>query len=458
LTSTDIEQLNGESASELMARSKATRPGTVVICPLARILVVVQEARLKNALQRWAVMLNMLVISSCTVGVTLSCFTLYVSPWIKTFGASHGEIIWAGMGAQIIAGVFSPLMSRVVNRIDLRVLVAGGTVLLAATFWVISLSMSMWQVVLLYALSVGCGFILTGPMMGQILAVRLFARPGLAIGIVTLGTSLGGIVLPSFVASLLSDYGWRIALSRIAAGLLLLTPLAVLFLRADHGRPQATTEGALPQDMGSNRMRDLPGSSTSAILRDRVFLGTALTAASLFTMYSGLFFNLGPYVLDIGSTSKQAAVIISMSAFTSCAGTLCVGAVIDRTGYRIPAVLSFALIGGGSVLLASGLSYWMLSIVVPTMAFAVGAILPLPAAILAQHFDTIAFARANLLVQPFLMASSFGPIVVGVLRDRLGSYPPAFAALELLLVPGLIGLALLLKTAAKIAPGGPSHP
>ena len=88
--------------------------------------------------------------------------------------------------------------------------VGGGVAVFCASLWLISRAAAMWQVTALYAVPVALGMVLTGPMIGQILAVRLFQpRPGFALGVVTLGLAAGGLALPPIAARILAAQGWR---------------------------------------------------------------------------------------------------------------------------------------------------------------------------------------------------------------------------------------------------------
>ena len=103
--------------------------------------------------------------------------------------------------------------------------------------------------------------LITGFIPMQVLVSHWFhARPGLALGIATAGISLGGIVGPLLISTIIQDHGLRAAFGVCAVGCFVLaTPLVVfvvrsrpsdLGLRALGEKPSAEAQTGEPQQTG----------------------------------------------------------------------------------------------------------------------------------------------------------------------------------------------------------------
>ena len=384
--------------------------------------------------RKWLTIFGALIVQATIWGFGLSTFTLWAAPWIKTFGASHGAIMAAIMLTQIAAGLMSPLAGDLAERISLRLLMVGGSLLFGASLCVVAVASTMWQISALYALPIAAGMVVTGPLVGQILAVRLFQpQPGLAIGVVTLGLSVGGFAMPPIAAAVLAHHDWRTSLLILACVMTaFLVPLILATVRdvlvATHPHPDEVAAPTL---------------SSGAILSDRVFWGAVLATAFLVIFFNAIYYNLGPWMSDMGNSGDRTALLISLVAIAAAFGIAGFGALADRMDARLLLLIVLVCNGGGMIVAATGPFYGELLVILPLMGFATGGSIPLLAAIMAQRFGAANFARANGLSLLFAMMAIAGALFAGIGRDVLGSYPAAFRVMLLALLPCLVGFALL---------------
>ncbi len=385
--------------------------------------------------RKWVMIVAALVVQAVIWGIGLSTFTLWAGAWISGFGASHAEIMAAIMLTHVATGLLAPAAARLAETVPLRLLIASGTFLFAGSLAAVSAAGAMWQICLLYALPLAMGMVITGPLVGQILAVRLFReRPGLAIGVVTLGLSLGGFAMPPIAAFVLSQHPWRESMLVLAAATaVLLLPLVLLVLREPQARLAAST-------VSSHTSLALP---SGVILRDRVFWGAVLIVTSLTLFFNGIYYNLGPWMTDMGYTREQTAVLISLVAVAATVGILGAGALVDRVDPRLLLLVALFCNGGAMIAAATGARYGELLVAMPALGLATGGMIPLLAAVMAQRFGTASFARANGLSLVFVPLAIAGALLAGFGRDLLGSYPAAFRMLLAALVPCALGFILL---------------
>lgn len=257
--------------------------------------------------RKWLIILAAMVPQMFAWGLSVGALTLWAVPWMKTYSASHGQIMATSMFMLLGIGVFGPLGGYIAERISVRDLIAAGVTLICVTYLLLSRATAMWQITLLYGIPLAVGLVLTSAMMGQILAVRLFhPKPGLAIGIVSMGVSLGSVITPLIVHELLSRHAWQTALVILAAsgaaflpGILLIIPKLSRSREAHENQAHAPAAVHLP---------------LKAILTDRTFVGSLLIVMILNFLFNAVFYNLGPYLEDIGADTAITAKIISIQS------------------------------------------------------------------------------------------------------------------------------------------------
>jgi MFS transporter, OFA family, oxalate/formate antiporter len=385
--------------------------------------------------RKWIIVLAAMIPQTFAWGLAVGALTLWAVPWMKTYSASHGQIMATTMFMLLGIGVFGPIGGYVAERIAVRNLIAAGLLLICLTFLLQSRATAMWQITLLYAIPLAAGLVLTSAMMGQILAVKLFeSKPGFAIGVVSMGASLGSVVTPLIVHKLLSIYPWQTAIVILAAcGALFLPGILLLIPKLRREREAGTHKQSSHLPVG-------------VILTDRTFVGSLMIVMILNFLFNAVFYNLGPYLADIGADPASTARIISIQAVPAFLGTMTFPALADRIDYRLLLLLGALLIGGGTAAVAAGAGVTGMLIILPSMALAVGGLYSLLPAIMAQRFGQENFERVTGLSLPFVFLGSIGSFAAGVGRDHFGSYPHTFAVLLVLVIVPIVGLVILAMT------------
>jgi OFA family oxalate/formate antiporter-like MFS transporter len=389
--------------------------------------------------RKWTIILAAMVPQMFAWGLSVGALTLWAVPWMKSFSASHGQLMATAMCMLLGIGLFGPLGGYLAERFSVRNLIAAGVILCSLTFLVMSRATAMWQITLLYLIPMAAALVLTSAMMGQILAVNLFhPKPGLAIGIVSMGVSLGSVITPLIVHALLSHYAWQTAIVILAASGVAFLPGILLFIpKLSRSREAHESQAQTPATA------HIP---TTAILTDRSFFGSLMVVMILNFLFNAVFYNLGPYLEDIGSDPAVTAKIISIQSVPAFLGTMLFPVLADRVDYRFLLLAAVILIGSGVAAAAGGAGAGGMLIIMPLMALAIGGIYSLLPAIMAQRFGQDNFERATGLSLPFVFLGSVGSFAAGLGRDKFGSYPHTFAVLLAAIVIPIAGLLILSTT------------
>ena len=279
---------------------------------------------------------------------------------------------------------------------------------------------AVWQ---LYAVNMllACGW--AGTSLGAItntLGMWFDRRRGMAISLALNGASCGGIVGVPLLVGAIGQFGFSGAMIVAAATvMLLLVPVLLLFVGRPPRRDPAAGAAHGVAEVSASRIR-------AAALRDAAFL--ALTVAFALALFAqvGLIVHLIAF-LDPVLGREHAAMAVSLLTAMAVVGRLLLSAVIDRLDQRLTSAVSFAsqALALGILILSRNEAVIFLACAV--FGFSVGNLITLPALIVQREFDPRAFGiLVSLITAVSQIFYSFGPGVVGVLRDLSGSYTLPF--------------------------------
>lgn len=390
----------------------------------------------------WNVVAIGMAWQAMTFGIALYCFTFWIPLWMRDFGVDRGDVLALFFAIQISMGLLAPFSGRAMDSMSIRMLVCLGLFGFAAALALSALAESLIGVALAFCTLGILGPLLAGPLAAQTLITRWFTqRRGLALGISTVGTSVGGLLLPLIVTSLQAQIGWRDTNFVVAAFLaLVLVPMVLMIVR----EPDA---GESP-DNAPESPSALPGLSTGEILRHRVFWGVCLAFVPLSLALGAVQQNIAPLSADAGFDSVQASLLVSVMAFVMIGAKLVFGALADRVDHRWLFLGSIIAAGAALVLLQlPTLDFSILVIVAVALGVAGGGLLPLLGSVISGRLGIASFGRVMGLLGPFTILAAAGPWFAGEVRDATSSYAQAWFYLCFVLPVSAAALALLSPTA-----------
>lgn len=388
----------------------------------------------------WNIVGAGLVFQAVTFGLIFFSFTFWVEPWMVDFEISRTTVMWAFTAFNLGMGVMAPFAGRAMDKMSIRALVCSGSVCFASGLALASLATAFWQIIAIYATVITLGVILTSSLPAQTLAAKWFrANRGLAIGLVAVGTSIGGFLLPPVVAGLIADLGWRSANVILAGGaVLIVVPLVWLVVRNSPEDKGVAPEPERISADGSHVELEFPDWTTAMILRQSSFWVPIGAFFPMMLAVSSIQANLAPFSSDLGIDATRAAGLMSTLALTMIFGKLFFGAMADRWDHRILFWISAAAMWVSIFLFDTMPGYSLMVVASGVFGFAIGGFLPLLGAIFASRFGPHAFGRVMGLTGPFLTITSIGPVATGWVRDASGSYSMAFEAFLVLIVPAAV--------------------
>ncbi len=382
---------------------------------------------------RWVMVGYGITIQAVSVGTLIYCFALFSLPWLEEFSSSRRDLMLTVALLQIGVGLVSPFVGRALDAYPPQWVVTIGLLSLVIGLTLAQHVTSLFQLWLVYATFMPLAMALMGSLTSQTLVTRWFKEQrGLALGISSMGTNIGGIILPLLVAGWLLEMGWR----DVMQNLLLLAVIVVLpatWLLLGR-KPEANDT-----EYQSNTM-DTRVWTTKEILTTSLFWLPFCGIAPLSMAFGALQFNLGIITRDIGLLPAVTANLIALSSVSMVLGKLFFGTLGDRVDHRYLYWLAsgFGLLALALIAIADNVI--VLALATIAMGLSGGSILPLMGLIYSARFGTVSFGRVMGFGTLTIVAGSTSPIMAGWAYDAFGSYNYAYMVLAAITVPAAIAM------------------
>jgi sugar phosphate permease len=396
----------------------------------------------------WWVLAATAVIEMLTIGGTSYSAGLFILPLEQEFSLSRTAATSPLPISFIGAALMAPLAGYLLDRYNAQKVIAIGALAFGLSFVFIAASSSLPLMVLALALPAGFGGMAIGPLTTTALTSRWFyRRRGRTLGIATVATSGGGIVVVPLLAWAIEHYGWRSALFVEAVLILLIVLVLTVFVvrnsPSDLGlENHPENRGRPPSDMRAGG-RDTQQWRYGAIFCAGQFWAAGFIFAVVTAFAQALVVTLVPYATELGFSSGAAALLISAFSVSAAIAKLATGYIADIADRRvilIGATLAMAL---SLCLLLLFSDYAMLLLASALAGVALGGVLPSVAALVSGYFGAPSFGK----VMGMLYFAAVGGAVVAVyfigrVFDATGFYDSAFGT--------FLGIALATVVAALL--------
>lgn len=252
-------------------------------------------------------------------------FTLYFLPVLNELHLSRTAMSLPFSLAKLESAIQGPLVGYLIDRFDLRVMMAIGTTMAGLGFVLLAFTHSYFTFLLMFIGLLSVGF-QTGFNQATMAAVNywFYKKRGLAMSIVQTGQAVGGVILLPLVAWAVLKLGWRTAALMSGVVVLSLLPLVLLMRRT----PESM--GLLPD---GERHRPPPPASTAVnlphfymdtgdftpqeALRTPAFWLLAIFHGLRNVPYNGVSVHLVPLLVWKGLDQTSAAFFVSFMAFST---------------------------------------------------------------------------------------------------------------------------------------------
>ncbi|PKX99068.1 putative MFS monocarboxylate transporter [Aspergillus novofumigatus IBT 16806] len=243
-------------------------------------------------------------------------------------GVTPAQIDLIGTLAVSMMSLGAPFASGWCKSYSPRRITLAGTIIFATANVLASFSQRLWQFVLTQGVLLGCGTCLTYITAVTVAPGWFTTHRGLAIGIISSGTGVGGVVWAPALRALNAQIGFRNTLRLTGGVSSVLLGAASLVLDWDpRTKRQIETERATSS---SSRLRVTL--VDWRVARTRKFIAQCVSAGLQGAAYYAPVYFMSTYARTLGYSAATGAMFISISNASSAVGKVVIGHVADRAG------------------------------------------------------------------------------------------------------------------------------
>ncbi len=389
----------------------------------------------------WRIVAALFVILVFTSGLGFYNHSVLLQALIAERGLSVTTSSTAVSIFFFASGLAGLVIAPALDRLHVRTVVIAGACLAAASLFAIGHVTSEAQVFVAYAVF-GVGFAASGLLPATTLVTRWFERRrAMAMSLASTGLSVGGVVVTPVSAILVENVGITEATYYLAAAYLLgVIPFCLMLVSSPRDVGLAIDGARLVDGAAGVPER---GTSFSEAVRGWYFW--ALGFAYLFLMMAqvgGIAHQYG--IISQHLSGETAALALGVIPVFSILGRLAGGVLIDAYPVRTFTLVMMAMQSASLVTLGLSSSLAGFLAALALFGITIGNLLMLQPLLIAAAYGPRSYSRlfsvANLMST---LGVAGGPLIVGLLFERLGDYDAAYVVAG---VAGLVGFLFYLSS------------
>ncbi|MFC1885927.1 MFS transporter [Thermodesulfobacteriota bacterium] len=390
-------------------------------------------------------------INAVGIGIVYHGFTVFFLPLKRELALSSAAISLVYGCSRLEGGVEGPLIGWLIDKFGPKQMIFFGSLLSGVGYIFLSRinSFPMFFIVYVFLIALGANAGFYHPVTTVINSWFIRHR-GVAFGVLTAATSLGGMIAAPTLSYLILQYTWRTA--AVFAGvtiLVLILPASFFMFRSPEekgllpdGDPQSPENGKKENGLPASSIIDIDFTVKKA-LRTRAFwlLNLCTTLRVLVTIT--LTAHMVPVLVWKGVEEATAAYLVSMFAFLTMIGMLVMGWIGDR--YSKSLLTSVALFASVLGLLWPTFSSSRITVYLFPIGMAIAmSPAPLNWSLIGDFFGRQSYATLRgITVVGVGIATFISPIYAGWVYDITKSYYIVLVSFSALLLLAAVLFAIL---------------
>lgn len=384
------------------------------------------------------------VLAAAFTGVMVSfapivpyTFSLFLDPLHAAFGWKREAMGGAFALAAITVAFVSPLIGILLDRFPPRRTILPGILVFAVGL--AALGRLTPHIVQFYATFFVIGLVANATAQfayTRTVLTWFTTHRGKALALLLTGSGMGSILIPPLTEWMIQHHRWRSGFLLLGGIATLGFPLTALLVR---NRPEAT--------IVRNEHRADTGMTVAAALRTAAFW--ILAFITIFSAFSenGLVTNLSSILTQHGVLAATAALALSVRGGAGIIGRLGVGFAIDRVSPERIQSLVLALAAVGALILAFAGTAWSALLGAAILGVGLGSEADVCPYLLARYFGRRHFSVLyGLSWTAYAIGGATGPLWIGHLYDRAGTYLPRFIVYLASVAFGAVILSFFLRS------------
>ncbi|MBN1363650.1 MAG: MFS transporter [Syntrophaceae bacterium] len=384
------------------------------------------------------------------------CFGVFLKPMAAEFGLSRSVISLAAAINMLVYSSVAIFVGRMLDRIAPRWIITAGASFAACGYILTGFVNTPFGLYIGYGLMVGLGSAGMGVVACSSSVSKWFVKKrGLAVGISSMGISLGTIMLTPLSGYIVMIFNWRIGLIALSFITLIIGTLVSQTLMR---KTNPESYGLLPDGDKKSftcqtaKVPTVYKVSTMTLFQDSRFWTLAICQGLAVMICMTVFVHQVAYATDKGIDKMAAASSLAAISLTGIVGQFLFGWLSDRIkDPKYGSFIGISFMLAGTALLLNVKSIFQLYIASLVYGFGYGSLAPLLPLLIADRFGRQVMGSVYGLLTFFIgTGGAIGPVLGGVIYDRFGSYH--YLWLINIVVLGFIAISFLtLKKGKKYA-------
>lgn len=381
---------------------------------------------LKQKITPWRNLLGAALLLMVSLGLNVSGMALFYVPVTESLQFSQAQFSLYFTLTTIVCAITTPFAGKIIAKFreSLRILLLICLLTNAVCLFLYSRCNNLYQ---FYCLSIirGIAFALDSGIPSTLIANDWFEdRRTMALSLVFVGSTIGGVLFNSVSHYFIDTYGWRTAYS--ALGVIAVVVSVIIFLLITK----------TPSGMGLQPYRTKRAQKQAAVsmANDGFTFRQALKRPELWMIcIAQLMINItslailqnvaNSLVLEHGHTSGFATIAVNLIQMGCVVGMLGQGWILDRIGF-VKSVFGLCIMVSLSMI---GMLWSEISImaIVAVILFGIGNSItgPLSSSLVSDVFGLKHYSSIYGLISTFMMIGmSTGPFIAASIYDKFGSY------------------------------------
>ena len=364
------------------------------------------------------------------IGVSAYATSIFFQAMFTDLNWSRGDLALSISVGSILAAIAGPFVGNIVDKHGAGRIMAVGALATGVCLMFLGYVQELWQAFAIFSILAlfRVGFV---TIPGLVMVSHWFVKKrGRALGIMTAGQGMGGLVLSPLTTLLISNLGWR--MSWVVFGILtcaVMIPAALLLAKRKpesvgvDGISSGSSDGESILKEKEKVPAPNPGWTLMNMFRMPVFWLIALLYPLYVFGHSSMFQHGYSLFIDKGISAVTAGTMMSVLGLVSMSGKIALGYLSDKMPVRYVMMIALA-VGAASIFLLflneANVGAWLF---VLTWGFWECGVIALQPVMVANTFDKAVIGKMLGIFTLFtVFPQLIGPAFMGYVFDITGNY------------------------------------
>ena len=287
----------------------------------------------------WFVVAASCAIIAMTSGIITNCFSQFIKPVCADMGFTRQQMSMNQTIVSVIGMGFGLVWGAISRRINLHRWMCAAALLLPVCYFSYSFApnLTVFYAITLVLAVVFC--FISMMLFTYIVGNWFLKNRGTALGLASMGSGIGAMVMSSAINWFIETWGWRTAY-RISAVLMfvVVVPLVFFVLRVRPSDKGLQPYGAGEQTETGKPVTRFEGFAYKEVIRMPLFYVVGAVSVTQVMSICIFYQTVSPHLSDMGYTTTFAAAMASITMGALAVGKIILGKLFDKFGTRRAAV------------------------------------------------------------------------------------------------------------------------